>query len=378
MTEAPRRRAISIAGRLLAAGGVAADVALVVVHYVRRPWDADFRIFFAAATAGRDAGWAGIYDQSRIRAVEMTLGPGPYWAYLNPPPLAWLAAPFTLLPYRAGLALWTLVLVAAFVFALHLARPALEGGRWTWALAAACFAFPVVFGITEGQPTALLMLSAVAAWRLLRTGRDGLAGAVLGVTLLKPHLAWLVPLVFLVAGRPRVVLGYLAVLLPVAALSAVSLGPAGLTEWLAALTATRSTVPPPLFILPAFLPTVPALALEIGAAIFVLISARRRRRDATPALLLSMGLAGSLVAAPYLNIQDLSLLVAAGWLLWPEALSRGAKALLGTVYLALLISPGTSLLVLPAEATWLGTTWWRRPALPPGDANPDHSGTVIK
>ena len=378
MTEAPRRRVTTIAGWVLAAGGVAADLALLVTHFVRRPWDADFRIFFAAATAGREDGWAHIYDQSRVHAIEMAIGPAPFWAYLNPPPLAWLAAPFALLPYGAGLAAWTLALVVAFGLALHLAGPALVGGRRTWALAAACFAFPVVFGISEGQPTALLMLSAVGAWRLLRGGRDSLAGAVLGVSLLKPHLAWLVPLVFLVAGRPRVLLGYLAVLVPVAALSALSLGPAGLGDWLAALSTTRSTVPPPLFILPAFLPTAPALALELAAALFVLAAARRRRTDASPALLLSMGLAGSLVAAPYLNIQDLSLLVAAGWLLWPEAVSRGRRALLGAVYLALAISPGSSLLVLPAELVWLGTTWSRGAAKRSKESNPGHSDTVMK
>jgi len=354
MTPVPAR--VTIAGWVAAGLGLTGAAALIGLHLARRPWDADFRIFYAAATVGRRAGWSLLFDEERIHAVEASIGPAPYWAYLNPPPLAWLAAPFSYLDYRAAFTAWTLLLVAALALTVWLALPAIGRARLGWALAAALWAFPVVFGIVEGQPTAILMLSVVAAWRLSTSGRDGLAGAVLGLTLLKPHTAWLVPIAFAVAGRPRVLFGYAATVLPIAVLSALSLGSSGLEGWLVALTQTRSDVPAPLFIFPAFLPLPLALAVEAGFALLALVAAKRLRRAATPALLIGIGVAGSLLAAPYLNLQDLSLLVVAGWLLWPEVAVWRGKALLGTVLLALLVTPGTSQLVIPAESAWLLAT----------------------
>ena len=354
MTRALAR--VTLAGWVVAAAGLLCDFALVVLHFARRPWDADFRIFYAAATVGRRAGWSLLFDEGKIHAVEVSIGPPRYWAYLNPPPMAWLAAPFSYFDYRTAFAAWTALLVVALVATAWLALPAIRGARMGWALAAAFWAFPVVFGIVEGQPTAVLMLSVVAAWRLSSSGRDGLAGAALGLTLLKPHTAWLVPVAFAVAGRPRVILGYAAAVLPIAALSALSLGEAGLQAWLSALTQVKSGVPAPLFIFPAFLPGPMALAAEGLAVVVTIAAAWRHRQSATPALLIAIGVAGSLLAAPYLNIQDLSLLVVAGWLLWPEVGSLRQKALMGTVFVALLISPGTSQLVLPAEAVWLLAT----------------------
>lgn len=347
---------MSVAGWLLAALGLAADATLIGLHLARRPWDADFRIFYAAASVGRTRGWAQIYDQVQVRAVEAALGPPPHWAFLNPPPLAWLAAPLSVLGYRDAFAVWTALLVAALVATAWLALPAVGGPRLGWALAAAFWAFPVAFGVAEGQVTPLLMLAVVTAWRFAVAGRYGLAGVALGLTVLKPHTAWLVPVVFLVAGRPRVLLGYLAVSIPLAAVSVASLGASGLGDWVGSLKATAAGVPPPLFIFPAFLPGPWSYAAELAAVLVTLAAGYRRRFEASPALLIGIGIAGSVAAAPYLNLQDLSLLVVAGWLLWPEAATRGARALLASVYLALFITPGTTLLVLFAECIWLATT----------------------
>lgn len=354
MARPPSR--LALAGWAIAGTGLLGDCVLIGLHFARRPWDADFRIFYAAASVGRSAGWAHVFDEMRIHAVEAAIGPPPYWAYLNPPPLAWLAAPFSFLDYRVAFAIWMVLLATALAASIHLARPAIGEERLGWALAAAFWSFPVFFGISEGQPTAVLMLGVVAAWRLSSAGRDGLAGAALGLTLLKPHTAWLIPVVFAVAGRPRVIAGYAATGLPIAALSALSLGESGLHAWLLALTQTRADVAAPLFIFPAFLPAPVALAAEGLAVVLTIAAAWRHRETATPALLIAIGVAGSLLAAPYLNIQDLSLLVVAGWLLWPEISTGRQRALIGTVLLALLISPGTSQLVIPAEAVWLLAT----------------------
>jgi hypothetical protein len=87
------------------------------------------------------------------------------------------------------------------------------------------------------------------------------------------------------------------------------------------------------------------------------------------ARLLAVGVAGSALASPYLNIQDLALLVVAGWLLWLEA-DRAERLLLGLGWVGVAASAGTGLPVLAVESAWLasaaGRTFTRRPEqLPP-------------
>ena len=343
----------AVAGWGVAGAGLVVSSRIVFVHLTRRPWDTDFRILFSAASVGRGDGWSSIFDPALVAAVEAGIGPPPFFAYLSPPPLAWLAAPFSYPNYKVGLAAWTALLLVSLAAAAWLARPALEGSRLGWAIGAALWASPVVFGLAEGQPVALLALGLVASWRLARSGRDVLAGVALGLTLLKPHTAWLVPLAFAVGGRPRVLLGYLAIALPLAAASLLSLGVAGAALWFEALTHAASDAHAPLFIFRAYLPSGVALAVEAAAVVATLAAALRRRGEASGALLIAIGVAGSFLAAPYLNLQDLALLVVAGWMLWPELDNWRQKALSGCVYLAVFITPASTQLILPAEVVWL-------------------------
>ena len=104
--------------RLWAAAGLwagillmAFDIYAAVVTYI--PWFAvrnDFRLIYGAALTGLEHGYSHLYDLSLQKAVTGTLDAGFYWQpYLNPPPLVWLATPFTLLPFGVAIWLWIMV-----------------------------------------------------------------------------------------------------------------------------------------------------------------------------------------------------------------------------------------------------------------------------
>jgi hypothetical protein len=334
----------------LALSGLLADAILLVLHFSRRPYDADFRNFYATALLGRKAGWAHIYDIAAQARIADVIGPGHDWPYLNPPLLAWLAAPFTFLPYVPAALLWSAVLIALLGLALVAARP---GPRLPWYLASIALAFPFLFGVEQGQVIALLALSLVLCHRFDRSGHPFLAGAVLGLTLLKPHVVFLVPVVLLLAGRLRVFVAWTAICLVVAALTVTSLGVEGMAAWYQSVAAVRAQVPAPHFTLAFWLPGIPGLAAGAVVAAGTLAVAWRSRDEST-ARILALGVVGSALASPYLNIQDLALLVVAGWLLWQE-INRAEKLLLGLGWIGVAASAGTGLPVLAVESSWLAS-----------------------
>jgi hypothetical protein len=120
--------------------------------------------------------------------------PGQLWSY---PPVALLvAAPFGLLPYLPALALWTLCGTVALVVSLRL---------WTRdkSLAFLALASPAaLLGILSGQFAlfAAAILLAVLRWRDSRPLR---AGALTGLLLVKPQLALLLPILFVVTRNWR-------------------------------------------------------------------------------------------------------------------------------------------------------------------------------
>ena len=334
----------------LALSGLLADAILLVLHFTRRPYDADFRNFYATALLGRKAGWAHIYDIAAQARIADAIGPGHDWPYLNPPLLAWLAAPFTFLPYLPAALLWSAGLIALLGLALLAARP---GPPLPWYLASIALAFPFLFGVEQGQVVALLGLGLVLCHRLERSGHPFLAGAALGLALLKPHTVFLVPAVLLLAGRFRVFVAWTAICLVVAAVTVASLGVEGMGAWYQSVSAVRAQVPAPHFTLAFWLPGVPGLLAGSVVAVGTLAVAWRSRGEST-ARILAIGIAGSALASPYLNIQDLALLVVAGWLLWVEV-NRAEKLLLGLGWVGIAASAGTGLPVLAVESAWLAS-----------------------
>src|SRR5260370_40767247 len=122
--------------------------------------------------------------------------------FLSPPPAAWLVAPLTLVGPRAAFFVWLFLSVAALAGAWWLAAPGAGWLRGLWLLGVAAW-YPVLYSLSLGQPGVIVLLGVIARWRLAESGKPELAGAALGLSVLKPQVGIAVPLVFLFAARWR-------------------------------------------------------------------------------------------------------------------------------------------------------------------------------
>ena len=157
----------------VAAWGAIYDVAVWLIQFFKQPVHPDFRIFYVAAEAGLRYGWASIYDVSTLRSLSKSLPPDQDYItsalpFIHPPLLAWLIAPFTLLPLGVAYAVWCAVLLAALVLGWYIAAP-YSGLRKLALLLLALAIWPVLDAFYFGQPSTLqVALLAVAWWLCVR------------------------------------------------------------------------------------------------------------------------------------------------------------------------------------------------------------------
>src|SRR6266567_6279644 len=115
----------------------------------------DFTFYFAAARIGMTRGWGSIYDlslqQAQLDALGSRITIAELARYISPPPVAWLALPFTALPYDFAYWLWSALLVAALVAAWYFAAPGAGPARLIF-LAAAVGWLPLIYGLQLAQP----------------------------------------------------------------------------------------------------------------------------------------------------------------------------------------------------------------------------------
>jgi len=178
----------------------------------------DFVVFWSAAKLALSSGAAAPYDFGALRQMELSavpalaIGEG-VLPWLYPPASLWFVLPFGLLPY--GLATFVFLSGGVAWYACALLRTL----PWRDARLAA-LAFPgITVVLATGQNALWLAGCAGLALTCLRS-RPVLAGVLLGVVAMKPHLALLFPVALLCARAWRA-LG--AMLVTTAALMAVSL-----------------------------------------------------------------------------------------------------------------------------------------------------------
>ncbi|MFI5282814.1 MAG: glycosyltransferase family 87 protein [Candidatus Dormibacterales bacterium] len=326
------------AGLLLSAFDLYAAVVTYIPQYGVRN---DFRLIYGAAETGLHQGYAHLYDLAAQRASVEGLGPGFYWSpFLNPPPLAWLATPFTLLAFTPAIILWTALLVGAglFVWAVvATGSPLVRAAH----LALWFGLFPVAFGLMVGQPVVLVAAAVAASWWLMERGRSVPAGLVLALILIKPQLALLVPLCLLVSGRWKVFAAFLAASLAMGAVALAMLGPDGVQRYRDVLSLAagwditrRYAVAGPLGIGPQI------YAVQVVVLALALL-ASWRHRGGRAGIPVAAGIVASLLFTPYVGFQDFAMLVVAGWLTVREGPSAPQVALLVVGYalleLALLV-----------------------------------------
>ncbi|WP_235679758.1 glycosyltransferase family 87 protein [Cupriavidus necator] len=183
---------------------------------------ADFVVFWSAARVALEHGAAAPYNLDLLQAKELATVPGLLagggelpWFY--PPTFLILVLPLGWLPYRVAAILF--LMGGASWFGWAMSRTLLSRGAWIAALG-----FPgVAVCIATGQNSLWLAGTAGLALTLLRR-RPTVAGILLGMLTVKPHIAIMFPLALLCAGQWRALLGMIASATALAMLSAVCLG----------------------------------------------------------------------------------------------------------------------------------------------------------
>lgn len=154
----------------------------------------DFLAFWGAARAVIEGVPQAAYDLPWQERVQTGAGFEEWFAFVNPPPFLFVAAPFGLLPFPLAWIVWNVATYALWAWASVKAFPRL----WPVALV-----FPgalIAAGHAQnGFVTGALLVGGVA----LLDRRPVIAGALLGALVIKPHLALLVPFWLAAGGRWR-------------------------------------------------------------------------------------------------------------------------------------------------------------------------------
>lgn len=321
-----RRRLWAAAGLLVGLILVAWDLWAAAGTYVSQyAVRNDFRLAYGAALVGIRNGYGHLYDLGAQKAAIESLGAGfnPQ-PFISPPLLAWLATPLLVLPFSVALVVWTVLLLAALVWTWYLLAP---GAGLTKAahLALLLGVFPVAFGVMVGQPGALVAAAVATAWWLMRREHAVWAGLALSLVLLKPQMAFLVPICLLASGHARTFGAWLAASLVLGLIALALLGPDGVARYRDVLAQTqtpawditrRYSISGPIGL-------GPLLNVTQVVVVAIAVVAAWRHRYQGPEIPIAAGIVGSLLATPYLGFQDFLMLVLAGWLV----VRAGATAL---------------------------------------------------
>lgn len=338
--------------RLIAAlvGGIAAVVMSTwLVTWARATpgqiASADYTPTYVAATAWRTGHGATLYDPQQQAADGRSLGvSGAQYAgnpFVDPPLAAVVAAPLSLLGLDASYRAWSLLQLVLVVAAVAIAARAAPWPRglpraapWiagVLAVAGAGTAMLVLLGQWDGF-SALSLAVAYSSWRKDRRALGGAALAA-GSLLAKPHLA-LVLAAWLLGRRDRRMLaGAAAAAAGIAGATLLLAGPAAVIGFLTAPALSSSVTSPRMLIgfvglfaswvgegAPAY--ALAVLAAGAAAAGGALLGSRTRRDPRSLEVSLAAATVLSLLAAPHVLVQDLSLLAAP--LVW--CLARAAAA----------------------------------------------------
>jgi hypothetical protein len=203
-----------------------------------KPQATDFLAFWAAGRRAITLGGGAAYDLPGLSTLEHATAifdPGTLLAFFYPPGFLLLCLPFAALPYLVGFAAF--VACQTILLGTGLAR--ILPWRWGWL---PILAFPgILMNAATGQNG--FWSAACFAWGLVwLESRPALAGACLGMLVIKPHLALVVPLGLAAARRWRALLACAATACFWLALSWLVLGGAAWRGFFASAPAIRDAL----------------------------------------------------------------------------------------------------------------------------------------
>ena len=305
------------AGAAAAALFAAFDIYQWLAAYASDHFHNDFTFYYAAARIGATHGWQSIYDldlmQAQLNAIGSGIGVAQLARYISPPPVAWLALPFTLLPYALAYWIWSSLLLIAVAGTWYLAAPGAGRLRLIHLLAALGWV-PVIYGLQLGQPGIFVAFSVAGSYALLRSGRSLAAGLALGTIVLKPQLAFLVPIALLVAGRYRAFAGAVVAIGLLAIASAINVGPAGISAYEQRLTFAAGVATNRELTLAPYIGDLTVTRAIQAAIAFWALALVYRFRNRSVEWIFVPAIIGGIAASPYLHIDDLVMLGLAGWM----------------------------------------------------------------
>lgn len=206
------------------------------ISFAGKPLGTDYLAFWSASTLALNGEAMAAYDLGRIYAVEkaaVPVDPGPS-SFLYPPPFLLLCLPLGLAPYLISLAMWLVItgVVYGFVARRWLAEHPGAARR----AALTIFAFPAVLvNIGHGQ-NGFLTAALLGGGLWLIDRKPWIAGVLLGALIIKPQIAFGVPVLVLASGRWRVAAAGVATALLLCTLSLLVLGS---DPWLGFLSGSR-------------------------------------------------------------------------------------------------------------------------------------------
>jgi alpha-1,2-mannosyltransferase len=203
-----------------------------------RPAPTDFLAFWTAGRFALQGHVANAYDLTALRLAEVhatVLEPGSLLAFFYPPPFLLLCLPFAALPYLVGFFTFVGVQTAVLVVLLRRILPP----DWGYL---PVMAFPgLLMNAATGQ-NGFVSAACFAGALLLLARQPALAGACLGVLVVKPHLALAVPVALFCARRWSALIACGLVAAGIALLSLVLLGAAAWQGFLGAAPAIRAAL----------------------------------------------------------------------------------------------------------------------------------------
>lgn len=296
-------------------GAVAVHNVLAIVRFAfERALEGDFALYYVFARIGIKHGFQALYDVAAQRQESHALGQVLWYPEVYMPPLAWLVAPFALLPFAWANLLWSIFLGLAFLLTWWLISPG-RGLPKAATLLVALALPPIAFGLLLGQVVIVVAAGvAIAAW-LMRRGQLFAAGLFLSVIALKPQLAFLLPLTLLAGGFFRTVAGWITGSVALLTVALVTTGPQGL--WTYASRLLDAAHSPETFAVPVGVTLsgllggglVAHLVQGVIGAAVIGIAWQQRARGCEFGI--ALGVVGSLLVTPFVHAQDLTMLMPA-------------------------------------------------------------------